>query len=142
MKSSLEPLCRVTQPKTKPFGHPCIHSSHLPVAADEHRLAGEHGVRAALEGVDDRLPLAVQRRAKIWALGCVISPSALAAKAESLNLWPIFCPSIPVVVVQAGLGDGVVRVHRRAGQLLALVRVLAPLVQPERCKIYSLYRTM
>ena len=68
---------------------------HLSVSADEDGLSGEHGVCAALEGVDDGLALAV-------------------------------------VVVHARLGDGVVRVHRRARQLLALVGVLATLVQPAK----------
>ena len=68
-------------------------TAYLSIAADEDCLAGQHGVCAPLERVDDRLPLAV-------------------------------------VVVQARLGDGVVRVHGRARQLLALVRDLAPLVQP------------
>ena len=40
---------------------------------------------------------------------------------------------LPVVIVHGCLGDGVVGVHRRARQPLALVRVLAPLVQPVKC---------
>ena len=85
-------LCEVTQPMAQSYDF--LRTAHLSIAADEDRLAGQHGVRAPLERVDDRLPLAV-------------------------------------VVVQARLGDGVVRVHGRARQLLALVRDLAPLVQPE-----------
>ena len=39
---------------------------------------------------------------------------------------------LPVVIVHGCLGDGVVGVHRRARQPLALVRVLAPLIQPAK----------
>ena len=43
---------------------------------------------------------------------------------------------LPVVVVHGCLGDGIVGVHRRARQSLALVRVLAPLVQPVKCQVF------